>query len=312
MMSNSWRDEQHPSFINFISAFLAANSFRRNFVPISPDFIFNCGGSSVAFVFVTSLESTTISQLFGRSMMADIESPKAGNQVVYLFNTSKEHGTTLVVVILEAAILVSIRPKNEDAGDNYKDMFSKVRRLTIIHGTLAMFGHHEAFSTPLIVTDIAKSRVVAIEKSDDIQRRYNDVIGVLHRRHGGWATKTGFCAVDDVFYFEMLLICKTICQARGLVQTLGHPFVQLKGNFSRESSFTTVDITDEIYGRTTVEDDPSNSPFVMDPTIRYYAIGGRLTGVHHIYMTRCSQAFLEDLIVGTLIKLNRGWEHLAM
>ncbi|KAM1416522.1 hypothetical protein ACFX2I_008057 [Malus domestica] len=66
MMSNIWRDEQHPSLINFISAFLAANSFRLNFVPISPDFIFNCGGSSVAFVFVTSLESTAISQLFGR------------------------------------------------------------------------------------------------------------------------------------------------------------------------------------------------------------------------------------------------------
>ncbi|KAM1001555.1 hypothetical protein TB2_007917 [Malus domestica] len=156
----------------------------------------------------------------------------------------------------------------------------------------------EAFSTPLIVTDLAKSRVVAIEKSDDIQRRYNDVIAVLHRRHGGWV------ALVDPFTGGNL-------NTRGLVQTLGHPLVRLKGNFSRESSFTTVDITDEIYERTTVEDDPSNSPVVMDPTIRYYAIGGRLTGVHRIYMTRCSQAFLEDLIVGTLIKLNRGWEHLC-
>ncbi|KAM1534240.1 hypothetical protein ACFX10_008051 [Malus domestica] len=210
--------------------------------------------------------------------MADIESPKAGSQVVYLFNTCKEHGTTLVVVILEAAILVGYDSRSTDDDGNI---------------------------------DLAKSRVVAIEKSDDIQRRYNDVIAVLHRRHGGWATETCFHDVDDVLYFEMLLICKTICQARGLVQTLGHPLVRLKGNFSRESSFTTVDITDEIYERTTVEDDPSNSPFVMDPTIRYYAIGGRLTGVHRIYMTRCSQAFLEDLIVGTLIKLNRGWEHLC-
>ncbi|CAN6686623.1 unnamed protein product [Malus baccata var. baccata] len=66
MMSNTWRDEQHPSFINFISAFLAANSFRLNFVPITPDFIFNCGGSSVAFIFMTSLDSGTISQFFGR------------------------------------------------------------------------------------------------------------------------------------------------------------------------------------------------------------------------------------------------------
>ncbi|KAM1242154.1 hypothetical protein ACFX15_033279 [Malus domestica] len=66
MMSNTWRDEQHPSFINFVSAFLAANSFRLNFVPITPDFIFNCGGSSVAFIFMTSLDSGTISQFFGR------------------------------------------------------------------------------------------------------------------------------------------------------------------------------------------------------------------------------------------------------
>lgn len=107
MMSNTWRDEQHPSFINFISTFLTANAFRLNFVPIAPvissiafishsqvekkkkkktrlvhhfsltfnsvmvpfvlqDFIFNCGGSSVAFIFVTSLDPTCISQIFGR------------------------------------------------------------------------------------------------------------------------------------------------------------------------------------------------------------------------------------------------------
>ncbi|ONH89653.1 hypothetical protein PRUPE_8G007100 [Prunus persica] len=66
MMSNTWRDEQHPSFINFISTFLTANAFRLNFVPIAPDFIFNCGGSSVAFIFVTSLDPTSISQIFGR------------------------------------------------------------------------------------------------------------------------------------------------------------------------------------------------------------------------------------------------------
>lgn len=54
MMSNTWRDEQHPSFINFISSFLSANSFRLNFVSIDPDFIFNCGGLSMAFIFVTN------------------------------------------------------------------------------------------------------------------------------------------------------------------------------------------------------------------------------------------------------------------
>lgn len=36
MMSSKWRDEQHPSFINFISSFLSANSFRLNFVLVAP------------------------------------------------------------------------------------------------------------------------------------------------------------------------------------------------------------------------------------------------------------------------------------
>ncbi|GMY07924.1 protein PARTING DANCERS-like [Fagus crenata] len=66
MMSTTWRDEQHPSFINFISSFLSANSFRLNFVPISPDFIFNCGGLSVAFIFVTNLDFKCISPMFSR------------------------------------------------------------------------------------------------------------------------------------------------------------------------------------------------------------------------------------------------------
>ncbi|KAM4075688.1 hypothetical protein ACJW30_12G006100, partial [Castanea mollissima] len=66
MMSTTWRDEQHPSFINFISSFLSANSFRLNFVPIAPDFIFNCGGLSVAFIFVTNLDCKCISPMFSR------------------------------------------------------------------------------------------------------------------------------------------------------------------------------------------------------------------------------------------------------
>ena len=42
MMRNTWRDEQHPSFINFISSFLKANSFRLNCVPIAPVILFLC------------------------------------------------------------------------------------------------------------------------------------------------------------------------------------------------------------------------------------------------------------------------------
>ncbi|KAL3513426.1 hypothetical protein ACH5RR_026143 [Cinchona calisaya] len=66
MMSSSWRDEQQPAFINFISCFLNANSFRLNIVPIAPDFIFNCGGSSIAFIFMTNWYSDITSSLFSR------------------------------------------------------------------------------------------------------------------------------------------------------------------------------------------------------------------------------------------------------
>ncbi|OVA06540.1 hypothetical protein BVC80_1739g24 [Macleaya cordata] len=66
MMRNTWRDEQHPSFIHFISSFLQENSFRLNFVPIDPDFIFNCGGLSVAFIFITYWDCSIISSIFSR------------------------------------------------------------------------------------------------------------------------------------------------------------------------------------------------------------------------------------------------------
>ncbi|KAH7851528.1 hypothetical protein Vadar_013004 [Vaccinium darrowii] len=65
MMSNTWKEEQHPAFISFISSFLNANSFRLNFVPITPDFILNCG-ASVAFMFVTNWDCSDTSPIFGR------------------------------------------------------------------------------------------------------------------------------------------------------------------------------------------------------------------------------------------------------
>ncbi|XP_010677006.1 protein PARTING DANCERS homolog isoform X1 [Beta vulgaris subsp. vulgaris] len=66
MMNNRWKEEQHPSFINFIATFLSANSFRLNVVPIAPDFIFNCGGVSVAFVFMTSWDCSSTSHMYHR------------------------------------------------------------------------------------------------------------------------------------------------------------------------------------------------------------------------------------------------------
>ncbi|RWR73246.1 protein PARTING DANCERS isoform X1 [Cinnamomum micranthum f. kanehirae] len=66
MMSSTWKAEQHQSFINFISSFLNANSYRLNILPIAPDFIFNNGGLSVAFIFITNWECDKVSPVFSR------------------------------------------------------------------------------------------------------------------------------------------------------------------------------------------------------------------------------------------------------
>ncbi|PAN17828.2 hypothetical protein PAHAL_3G158400 [Panicum hallii] len=66
MMSTSWRDKQHPNLINFMATFLAANSYRLNFLSVSPDFIFNNGGTSVAFVFETNWDSEKEPAVFSR------------------------------------------------------------------------------------------------------------------------------------------------------------------------------------------------------------------------------------------------------
>jgi len=92
-MRNVWKEDQHPSFIDFISTFLSANSFRLKFVPIAPvchflfslpvcliyggsslkfrgfslkDFIFNCGGLSVAFIFVKKWDANNVTPIFNR------------------------------------------------------------------------------------------------------------------------------------------------------------------------------------------------------------------------------------------------------
>ncbi|CAN6558544.1 unnamed protein product [Malus baccata var. baccata] len=184
MMSNTWRDEQHPSFINFISAFL--------------DFIFNCGGSSVAFVFVTSLESTAISQLFGRveklkmqfpTLCVVITLPTMEQDDLFVRSSLKfgmELGMPTLVLVKDleqenvTAQLKAERKQTVQAPGIFQRV---IKAIPGIDTPDTNASNHEAFSTPLIVTDLAKSRVVAIEKSDDIQRRYNDVIGVLHRRH---------------------------------------------------------------------------------------------------------------------------------
>uniref|UniRef100_A0A0D3GBG4 Phospholipase/carboxylesterase/thioesterase domain-containing protein n=1 Tax=Oryza barthii TaxID=65489 RepID=A0A0D3GBG4_9ORYZ len=68
-MSTSWRDKQQPSLINFIAAFLAANSYRLNFLSISPDFIFNNGELSVAFIFETNWDCQNEGAVFSRVNM---------------------------------------------------------------------------------------------------------------------------------------------------------------------------------------------------------------------------------------------------
>ncbi|XP_062180601.1 protein PARTING DANCERS homolog [Phragmites australis] len=66
MMNTSWRDKQHPNLINFITTFLTANSYRLNFLSVSPDFIFNNGGLSVAFVFETNWDCGKEAAIFSR------------------------------------------------------------------------------------------------------------------------------------------------------------------------------------------------------------------------------------------------------
>ncbi|XP_058757426.1 protein PARTING DANCERS-like isoform X3 [Vicia villosa] len=66
LMRSSWKEDQYSSFIDFISTFLSANSFRLNFVPIAPDFIFNCGGLSVAFIFVTNWDCNNVAPIFNK------------------------------------------------------------------------------------------------------------------------------------------------------------------------------------------------------------------------------------------------------
>ncbi|XP_065847794.1 protein PARTING DANCERS homolog isoform X2 [Euphorbia lathyris] len=93
MMNNKWKDEQHLSFINFISSFLAANSFRLNIVPISPDFIFNCGGLSVAFILFTNWDCENAMPIFSR--VQKLKTQFANLYVVVCLPT-KEHNDSFV------------------------------------------------------------------------------------------------------------------------------------------------------------------------------------------------------------------------
>ncbi|KAL6498400.1 hypothetical protein OROHE_026668 [Orobanche hederae] len=66
IMSTTWKAKQHPSFINFISSFLDANSYKLNCASVAPDFIFNCGGLSVAVIFVSNWDFEGNATLFSR------------------------------------------------------------------------------------------------------------------------------------------------------------------------------------------------------------------------------------------------------
>ncbi|GJM89898.1 hypothetical protein PR202_ga06123 [Eleusine coracana subsp. coracana] len=65
-MSTSWRDKQPPNLINFIATFLAGNSYRLSFCSLPPDFIFNNGGLSVAFLFETCWDTEKEADVFSR------------------------------------------------------------------------------------------------------------------------------------------------------------------------------------------------------------------------------------------------------
>ncbi|CAH1442643.1 unnamed protein product [Lactuca virosa] len=89
LMSTKWRDEQHSSFINFISCFLTSNSFRLNFVPIAPDLIFNCGGLSLAFIFVINYDCNNPGPIFSRAQK--LKSQFAHLYVVVILPTKEQN-----------------------------------------------------------------------------------------------------------------------------------------------------------------------------------------------------------------------------
>ncbi|KAL2460642.1 Uncharacterized protein Adt_44062 [Abeliophyllum distichum] len=91
LTSITCKDEQHPSFINFITSFLNANSFRLNFVPIAPDFIFNCGGLSVAFLFVINWDCNDISSILIRYYDAPSPSDKRLRSMSKIQSFLNEH-----------------------------------------------------------------------------------------------------------------------------------------------------------------------------------------------------------------------------
>ncbi|KAI4331539.1 hypothetical protein MLD38_029724 [Melastoma candidum] len=93
MMNEAWKNEQQPSFISFISSFLRDNSFRINSVPINPDLIFNCGGLSAAFVFVTAWDAHNASAVFSR--IRKVSEEFAHLYVVVALRT-KEHNDSFV------------------------------------------------------------------------------------------------------------------------------------------------------------------------------------------------------------------------
>ncbi|XP_076905120.1 protein PARTING DANCERS homolog isoform X2 [Bidens hawaiensis] len=93
MMSTKWRDEQHSSFINFISSFLNANSFRLTNVPIAPDFIFNCGGVSVAFIFMINYDCNNPRPVFTR---AEKLKSQFGHLYVVVILPTKEHNDSFI------------------------------------------------------------------------------------------------------------------------------------------------------------------------------------------------------------------------
>ncbi|KAK4489999.1 hypothetical protein RD792_000653 [Penstemon davidsonii] len=89
IMSTTWKDVQHPSFINFIACFLDANSYRLSFTPIAPDFIFNCGGLSVAFIFVTNWDFEDTASIFSR--IQKLKGQFANFYVVVTLPTKDQH-----------------------------------------------------------------------------------------------------------------------------------------------------------------------------------------------------------------------------
>lgn len=131
MMNVKWRD-RHPHLLHSLSSLLHAASYRLNFLPIEPDFIFNTAGLSIAFIFIASWESEDdTTATFGR-----IEKMKAQFGHFYVIATIKtnDDNRRFIDSYFKSGLAIGkptfIPVRNAFMG------FEKMLKLALVHGEI--------------------------------------------------------------------------------------------------------------------------------------------------------------------------------